>query len=267
MYVEHHAVYSRSKETAEYQVRVLAAHFGERPFESIRREDIAAFVAARKVAGLSGATINRNLAAISRMANLADISNPVKGVSRFRETQGRTRYLTEAEAQRLLDAASEHLKPLVFTALMTGGRFGELVALTWGDVDLDVGILWFRSRTTKSQKERIVPVSPALASMLRTVERRGINDPIFQFRGRNIRSVRTSFARARRKAGLGKDVTFHVLRHSYASWSTMNGLDPYRLQKYLGHSSMTLTARYAHLSPEYLRDGVRFFGPPNGDTK
>ena len=48
MYIEHHATYSRSKETAVSQVSVLAAHFGERPFASIRRQDITAFVSARK---------------------------------------------------------------------------------------------------------------------------------------------------------------------------------------------------------------------------
>lgn len=267
MYVEHHATYSRSKETAESQVSVLAAHFGDRPFESIRRDDIAAFIAARKIAGIAGATINRNLAAISKMANLADLTNPVKGVPRFRETQGRTRYLTESEAQRLLDAAPEHLKSLILAALMTGGRFGELVALTWGDLDLDAAVLWFRSGNTKSRRERLVPLTPTMVEAFRGMPRRKATDRVFQFRGRDFGSVRTSFTRARKAAGLGADVTFHVCRHSYASWAVMNGLDVYRLQRYLGHSSMTLTQRYAHLSPEYLKDGVRFFGPPNGDGK
>lgn len=262
MYLDHHASYSRSRRTAASQVRVLSAHLSGVPWPSITRDTVRAFVAARREQGASGATINRNLAALSRMATLADLPNPVRGFQRFRETAGRTRYLSRDEAQRLINEASDHLRPLIYAALLTGGRLGELLALRWADVDLESGVLWFRSGTTKNRRERMLPVSPALVDVLRTV---GPGEPlaaVFSFHGRPLRSIRTSFARARRRSGLGRDVTFHVLRHTYASWSMMNGLDPYRLQKYLGHSQMSLTARYAHLSPEYLKDGARFFGPP-----
>ena len=77
-----------------------------------------------------------------------------------------------------------------------------------------------------------------------------------------MKSVRTGFLTARKAAELGKDVTFHTLRHTFASWYMMNGGDLYRLQKYLGHSTIKLTERYAHLSPDHLRDGAEFIGAP-----
>ena len=57
-------------------------------------------------------------------------------------------------------------------------------------------------------------------------------------------------------------MTFHTLRHTFASWFMINGGDLYRLQKYLGHSTIELTQRYAHLSKDYLKAGTAFFGAP-----
>ena len=75
-------------------------------------------------------------------------------------------------------------------------------------------------------------------------------------------SVRTAFERARKRARLGEEVTYHTLRHTFASWYIINGGDLYRLQKYLGHSTISLTQRYAHLSLDYLKAGVEFIGAP-----
>ncbi|MCZ6696139.1 MAG: site-specific integrase, partial [Acidobacteria bacterium] len=89
----------------------------------------------------------------------------------------------------------------------------------------------------------------------------------FTFNGQPMKRLTTAFDRARRRAGLGEDVTFHTLRHTFASWFMMNGGDLYRLQRYMGHSTITLTQRYAHLSPDYMREGVEHFGPPKTDRE
>ena len=63
-------------------------------------------------------------------------------------------------------------------------------------------------------------------------------------------------------SAIGVFMIFHTLRHTFASWYMINSGDLYRLQEYLGHSDIKLTRRYAHLSPEYRKAGVEFFGPP-----
>ncbi len=136
-------------------------------------------------------------------------------------------------------------------------------------MDLGRGVLYFDQTNTKSGKQREIPIDRELAATLEEQKRyrfRGgdARDYVFTWHGKRLRSVRTAFEKARKRAGLGKDVIFHALRHTFASWFMINGGDLYRLQKYLGHSTIELTQRYAHLSTEHLQEGVQFFGAPGG---
>src|SRR5207247_11380144 len=108
--------------------------------------------------------------------------------------------------------------------------------------------------------------TPTLIATLKALPRSISSDYVFTWRGKPIRSMKTAFLAARDRADLGKDVTFHTLRHSFASWFMMAGGDIYRLQKYLGHSTVRMTERYAHLSPTYLRDGVGLMGRAPAST-
>jgi len=129
-------------------------------------------------------------------------------------------------------------------------------------------VISFNGDSTKSGKGRQVPIAPVLADILRKQQairfRVGAaKDVVFTWRGRRIHGVRTAFNKARTGAGLGQDVGFQTLRHTIASWFVQNGGDLYRLQKkYFGHSTLALTARYAHLSPEYFKAGVEFIRAP-----
>lgn len=186
--------------------------------------------------------------------------NPVKRVDKLETQNGRLRFLSHDEADRLIANASKHLKPVIITALETGGRLSEVLGLTWEAVDLDRGLLIFDQRNTKSGKQREIPITPTLAATLRAMPRPIRTDRVFVRYGKPMRDVRTAFELALKGAGLGDDVTFHTLRHTFASWFMMRGGDIYRLQKYLGHSTIGMTERYAHLSPTYLRDGVPMMG-------
>ncbi len=271
-YLRHHEIYSKEASTAESQVRVLSRYFAGLSLSEITPSTINTMIAARLAEDTSEATINRNLAALSKMFTLAIDDgvytriNPLRRVKRFKESPGRVRFLTMDEAERLVDAAgaskrAPHLRAIVQTALLTGGRLSEVLGLRWADVDLTENILYYRRETAKSRRERIVPVVPALHAIL---SKQGPGAPlnrVFTYQGKPIRSVDTSFARACIRAGL-PDVHFHDTRRTFATGFIMRGGDPYRLQRLLGHQSIELTQRYARLSPEYIKAGADFIGVP-----
>ena len=266
-FLRHRSLYSDDRRTTPSNIRILKRHLGDLRLTEIMPKEIDAMIAARIAEGVGRSTVNRQRATLSKFFTWAigrgyhPGPNPVKGVMKFRESPGRTRYLAPEEAKKLILAAAHHLKPIIIAALHTGGRLSELLALRWADVDLDRRVLVFRKETTKSRRERMVPIDDELLALLRPVRLGPGQDLLFEYNGRAMKNVRTAFETARRKAEL-EDVHFHDLRHTFASWAVMNGLDIYRLQTYMGHSTISLTQRYAHLSGEFLQDGARFFGPP-----
>ena len=269
-FISHHDMYSDDRRTTASNLRILARHLGELRLKEIALPQIESFLAARVQEGVGRSTLNRQRATLSRFFSWAIARghhpgpNPVKAVQKFKEAPGRERFLTEVEAERLLLAAAGHIKPVIMAALHTGGRLGELLALRWADIRWDVpphGLITFRKETTKSKRQRSVPISEDLAKCLRGLKRRQPDDRIFGFRGEGLRSIRTAFESARERAGLG-ELRFHDLRHTFASWFVQNEGDVYRLQNYLGHSTIKMTQRYAHLSETFLQEGVRHFGPP-----
>jgi len=269
-FIQHHNLRWEDRRTTASNIRILERSIGDLRLKDITLLRIEAFQAARLEDGISKSTVNRQIATLSAFFSWAikrghhPGPNPARDVETFKESPGRMRFLTETEADRLILAASEHLKPILVAALHTGGRLSELLSLRWSDVNWDVppyGMLTFRKETTKTRKARSLPLSPELARCLRGIRKRPADDRIFGFRGEAVTSIRTAFESARRKAGLD-DLHFHDLRHTFASWYVQNTGDIYRLQKYLGHGTMKMTQRYAHLSQSFLQDGVEFIGPP-----
>ena len=132
-------------------------------------------------------------------------------------------------------------------ALNTGLRLGELLGLNWIYADLSRGVI--RLEITKSGRRREVPLNgdsyQALVSLTPKAEGR-----VFQ-----TRFIKTAYNNAVAIAKLD-DVNFHTLRHTFASWAVMRGVSLKELQELLGHSSLAMTMRYAHLAPEHLRAAV-----------
>jgi len=272
-FLKKHASQSRDPDSFHDKARVLLRHFQGRTLQEIGTRQIDNFIAERLASGIRKSTANRYRAVLSKIFNCAiewgyfGGENPVRRVRRFAESPGKTRWLRAEEAEALVECAPRHLCAPFVGGLHTGGRLSEILTLGWDDVDLDRGVLYFDQRNTKSGKQREIPIDPELDRVLR--ERRRVRliggdarEFVFTRYGKRLCDIRTGFAMARKRAGLGEDVTFHTLRHTFASWFMINGGDLYRLQKLLGHSTIALTQRYAHLSRGYLRDGMRFFGPP-----
>jgi integrase len=172
------------------------------------------------------------------------------------EAVPRTRFLTREEYRRLLAAADRHLRPIIEMAIATGLRSEELLTLNWRQVDLDRQEV--RLEETKSKRPRVVPLSDRAVAIL--VANRYIHDGPHVFTnpetGHRYKTLKRSFHTACRRAGIS-DLRFHDLRHTFASWAVQNGMDLYRLSRILGHSTLQMTTRYAHLATDQLHEAVR----------
>src|SRR3989441_9595642 len=201
------------------------------------------------------ATINRDLSRLRHMLNLAVEwelleESPMQGIKFLRENNARTRYLSLEECQRLIvSCIAPHIRAMVSVALHSGMRLGEILNLRWRDLDFASGFILVRD--SKNGESRHVPMDATLSALLRVYSRRLGTDLVFSSSsGGHIVDVRTGFQNACKRAEL-TDLHFHDLRHTFASQFVMAGGDLYILKEILGHKSITMTQRYAHLSPTY----------------
>jgi integrase len=204
---------------------------------------------------LTAAAVNRPLALLRHLLRTAheewEILPAVPRIRLEREPQGRLRWLTEVEIKKLLEACGKsrnrELRTAVVLAINTGLRRSELLGLTWDRVDLSRGVI--RLEMTKSGKRREVPLNAESYAALVSL---GPKESGRVFRKQ---SLRKAYENAVGTAKLD-DVNFHTLRHTFASWAVMRGVSLKELQELLGHSSLAMTMRYAHLAPERLRSAV-----------
>ncbi len=209
---------------------------------------------------VSPATSNRYLAALSHVFTVAQREwgwlpyHPIRGrVDRRRESGGRVRYLSEDERKALLEACAAeghvYLESLVVVAICTGARQGELVAARWRHVDL--GRQVWEIPESKSGRPRVVPLAPPTVAALRSLPR-GIGEADEVFPGP---LPRAAWERAREAADLA-DVRFHDLRHTAASYLAMSGASVRDIQEILGHRTLAMAQRYAHLSVSHLSEAA-----------
>jgi integrase len=202
----------------------------------------------------SAASINRPLQALSSLLHLAheewEVLPAVPRLRLEKEPQGRIRWLEPDEEARLIQACqgitrTPELAAIVVLALETGLRKGELLGLTWDRVDLSRGVL--RLEITKSGKRREVPMRQAVYEALASLP-----GPRTGRVGPTVATLDKAFMRAVEAARVAP-FRFHDCRHHFASWFMMRGGSLPALMEILGHASIKMTMRYAHLSPGHLR--------------
>jgi integrase len=170
------------------------------------------------------------------------------------------RILSAEEQSRLLDSSIGYLRPIITTALNTGMRRGEILTLKWSDVDLDMNMITINQTNTKSKKQRKIPVSSRMRSLLLELKlQSGIQEYVFtDIQGRAIRTIRSAFQTACRKAGLD-GLRFHDLRHTAATRMVESGANIVAISKILGHSDIKTTMRYAH-PEDSLKEALESLG-------
>ncbi len=243
-------------------VGILDKYFGKAFLQEIGPHEIETFKSDRLKIGNSPARVNRYLALLKKMFNLAidwgfTCENPVRKVRFFSERDNlKERILTPDEESRLLEHSAEHLKPIILAALNTGMRRGEILGLRCEQVDLHRRTV--RLEKTKGGRVRIVPINDALYEVLAAQRRaNGASPYVFPAPGSRgpLHDVKTAFNAATRRAGI-KGLRFHDLRHTFASRLIEGGVDLITVKDLLGHHSVTITQRYTHSGVDQKRRAV-----------
>jgi integrase len=261
-----------------FRVHLLPA-FGSFKLDEIRARDIDRYSAKKLKSGLSPKTINNTLTLLRKTLATAqrwEIIETVPTINWLKVPPSEFRFLDFDEARKFL-AAAEH-EPLwyamVLTAMRTGLRNGELRALRWVDVDLVAGKLIVRQAaakqvvgTPKSHKHREVPLTDETVKVLR--DKRSLMKLVFPHPDGRMWTqdeCDRPLRRISRRAGLPA-VSWHVLRHTFASHLAMRGAPMKAIQELLGHAHIATTLRYAHLSPSAKRDAVALLETPSNTSK
>jgi len=227
------------------------------------------------------ATVNREMSCLRHVFSKAVErelieTNPFKkGRSLImKENNTRLRYLSEDEISRLLAACNPHVKNVVICALNTGMRRGEILGLKWTQVRN--GFIYLQN--TKTDEPRQIPINEALEALFSGIKKtqQPGTEHVFTFSLKNkwkgpenasglkvinfvagnpVNGVKSSFKAALTRAGI-VNFRFHDLRHTFASHMIMRGASLKEVQEILGHKTMTMTLRYAHLSQEHKKKAV-----------
>ncbi|MFC1833237.1 tyrosine-type recombinase/integrase [Thermodesulfobacteriota bacterium] len=232
----------------------------------------------KRLESVAPATLNREMNTIKSLFSKAVEweylrDSPAKPVKWLKTSRGSMRFLSREEADGFLEASkasqNHHFYPVVTVALYTGMRRGEILRLQWQDVDFKRGKINVVSRDgghTKNYESRSIPMNGSLRGALKKHPRHLHSPYVFcNAKGEPFKDVDTSFANALKKSGV-PHFRFHDLRHTFASWLVMGGVDIRTVQELLGHKDLRMTMRYAHLAPDHMRKAVEVLDAPAEQT-
>jgi len=260
----------RQSRTDEYLYRLwIEPHLGNKPLSAISPLDVERIKSEVKQAGKAPATVRHVLCVIRQAFNRAGQwglyggPNPVSSVKIPKVNNAKYRFLTHDEEGRLLAALrkkSPQTAQISVIALYSGLRLGEITRLKWGHIDRAKGII--RVLDTKTNEGRVVFLTPPVEAVLDELPQGEPDDLLFKSRKKDqVQEVSKSFDRVIEELGLNKGVkdrrlkiTFHGLRHTWASRAVQTGVPLYTVAAALGHKTLTMSQRYAHLSDQNLRE-------------
>lgn len=244
-------------ERTMFNIREAAGIVGDVPMVSFNSRHVEDLVAEYERQGITNATINRKMASLSKLFRHGYRSGVIPRMPLFprqKESEGRVRYLEldeEAELFLWLGRYSPRSEDLAIFLVDTGARLGEALKLRGGDVNFARKQVTFWQ--TKSGKPRTVYLTQRAIDAIKRAP-----DPKKPFGDISRWTFREHWNKAKDRAGLGDDpqVVPHVLRHTCASRLVQGGVDFRRVQTWMGHKTMQMTMRYAHLAPDDLEQCI-----------
>lgn len=249
--------HNKDSETPLQRATVMLEILGDIPLDSITDEtitDLREYLIDYR--DLSRATVNRYMATLGVIFTAVSPKDRPK-IPKYRESQGRIRYFTQDEEQRLFEylyaTDRDDYADFMVCLLDTGMRFGELNKLLLKDVNFETKQIhvW----DNKGDLPRTVPMTTRVHRTLLERSKRVSSDNLW---GYDYWGVRWRFRVAKDAIGLAddKDVCLHTFRHTCASRLVQAGVSLYVVQKILGHSSIKITEKYAHLNTETLHEAM-----------
>jgi len=246
----------------------LKPRFATRDLKTIAPLDLERLKKEMREAGKAEATTKHALCLMRQAFNKAMVwrlwwgENPCKGVSFPIPNNARQRFLNREEVTRLLEALrqlSPQVARIATMSLYGGLRLGEVLGLTWGNVDFTNGIIFVQD--TKNNESRPIFITDPIRKVLEEIPAGTPDELLFKTKtGNPVQWLSKSFSATVNELKLNEGVsdprervTFHTLRHTYASWAVMAGVPLYIVGKAIGHKSLAMTQRYAHLSPDSHR--------------
>lgn len=261
-YRKYSAANKRSWRRDETSLKVLEKFFRGRQLTAVTPWLVEKYKQARLEEGVKPATLNRELACLKHMFSLAVrwgklTEHPLRTVKLLREENRIERILLPEEETRFLQAAHEPLRTILVVALNTGMRLGEILRLPWACVDLEQKLVTVVN--PKNGRSRRIPMNASLAQALKAQRERKSSGEVFVFAdpqtGEPLGSVKTAFKGSLERAEVAP-LRFHDLRHTFATRLVGIGVDLLTIKELLGHTSITMTMRYAHPSQENMRVAV-----------
>lgn len=257
--------------TKEGVLRVhLLPFFGNTPIDKINVRQIDQFKSSKVKANLNPKTINNFLAILRKCLQSAmdwGMLSTVPKMQKLREGAGRIDFLSPVEsAQLLTDTAYPVINGMTLMGLRTGMRFGELIGLDWSDVDLQkkrINVtrnkVMGKVGTPKNGKTRSIDISSDLhAYLIRQPRKIGSVFNLEDGRELTHHLALNALKRSCERVGVRK-ISWHVLRHTTASHLVSEGVPLNVVKELLGHSSILMTMKYAHLAPSAIKDAVELF--------
>lgn len=270
-YVDVHNRHTERRKKRLTLKRDLLPAFGTKRLDEIRAADVSAFSRDQLSRGLKAKTVNNRLSLLRTCLSTAIEWEELRELPRIKfltAAPSKTKFVRLEDAHRLLDVCPPvPWRALVLTALRTGLRFNELVALEWDAVHLEDALLEVvlgevegHVNAPKNNRFRTIPLTADVVAALRTLPR--VHKRVFTYQGRSLKYTNAykHLAKFAKLAGI-PHTSWHPLRHTFATYLFVGKADPRSVQALMGHSTITMTERYTHVLPEVLRATVKLLEP------